>query len=76
MNLSRVADIFHILGFICFVLLLLFGEEIESYSITLYWIISLIFVTGLMVHLIRGRRDRHQAIADKAIARYKKEVGQ
>lgn len=58
-----------------FVALMLFGEQIQEFSMALFLVTFAIFLVGFVLVTIQTRRDHDRRVADRAIAEYKRERG-
>lgn len=73
--MGRLTNILAMPTAISFVALMLFGNQIQEFSMPLFLVTFSIFLVGFVLVTIQTRRDHDRRVADRAIAEYKRERG-
>lgn len=73
--MKRLANVSAIPTIICFIALMLWGERVREFSAVLYFLMFAVLAVGYASILIQSERDSKRAIANKAVAQYKKDHG-
>lgn len=72
MKLKRLSNLLAIPTIICFILLALWGGKIIQFNVFLFFALIIFVVVGFITSQIQSERNYTKAIADGAIAEYKK----
>ena len=73
--MKRVSELLAIPAIACFIVLMLWGEQVKEFSIFLFFAMVAVLGVGFVSGQIQSSRDRDKAIANNAVAKFKKERG-
>jgi hypothetical protein len=74
-TMQRLAHILAIPTVVCFIAIMLWGEGIREFNSELYFLMFAVFAVGSLVMVVQSRIEKETAIANEAVAEYKKNNG-